>query len=47
MGSGRREAKDKINHKKVIFFSVNKYFLSFGSAKAWADAASSLLAFPA
>ena len=32
VGPGRCEAKRQVNHKQVIFFSVDKYFLSFSSA---------------
>lgn len=32
VGPGRCEAKGQVNHKQVIFFLVDKYFLSFSSA---------------
>ena len=47
VGPERCEAKGHVDYRQVIFFSAHKYFLSFGSALAWKDTVSVLLAFPA
>lgn len=47
VGPERCEAKGHVDYRQVIFFLAHKYFLSFGSALAWKDTVSVLLASPA